>query len=71
MYYLKINDNLYGHAGDMIPLMELGLEFLGWLDPIDSMEIWNDKRMVMRFARPHELKEGEEWHWLPALRAVK
>lgn len=71
MYYLRINGNLYGHAGDMIPLMELGLEFIDWLDPIDRMEIWNDKCMVMRLAKEHELHGDEEWRWLPGLRAVK
>jgi len=71
MYYLRINNNLYGHSGDMIPLMELGLEFREWMRPIDCMEIWDDKKMVMRFAYPHELQGDEEWQWFPALRAVK
>ena len=71
MYYLRINEELYGHAGDMIPLMELGLEFLEWLDPIDRMEIWDDKRMVMRLAREYEIEDESQWRWLPGLRAVK
>jgi len=56
----------------MIPLMELGLECLSWFYMEgDRMEIWDDKRMVMRLAQEHELQGDEEWRWLPGLRAIK
>lgn len=72
MYYLKINGDVYGHGGDMIPMMELGLQCLEWFCiDTDRMEIWDDKRMVMRLAQEHELQGDEEWRWLPGLRAIK
>jgi hypothetical protein len=71
MYYLIINNETYETAGDMIPLMEMGLEYIGFIDGNERMEIWNDKQMLMRLAKEHELQGEEEWRWLPGLRAIK
>ena len=71
MYYLIINNETYGHSSDMIPLMELGVEYIGFVDGEERMEIWDDKQMVMRLAREYELPDDNEWRWVPGLRAVK
>lgn len=72
MYYLTINDSIYGHSETILPLTELVDDGLIPVTDNDVVEIWDDCKMVFRLARSYEKIDNDPaWRWVRPLRLVK